>query len=194
MYGVPRLLDTVAASDAGDRLIADILGSLERFTGADWEQEDDITVVSLAWHGEGLLASFELPSEAGREREAMARIATAVAPLGLPAPRLEKLKTAVAEATMNAIEHGNGFRADVPVRVAAERTGGDLVVRIRDEGGAGPIPEAVTPDIHAKLRGEQSPRGWGLFLIQQMVDELRVTTDGRYHTTELVLHLEEAAS
>jgi serine phosphatase RsbU (regulator of sigma subunit)/anti-sigma regulatory factor (Ser/Thr protein kinase) len=194
MYGMPRLLATVAESDAGDRLIADILASLERFTGSDWEQEDDITVVSLGWNEAGLLASFDVPSEAGREREAMARIAAAVAPLDLAPPRLEKLKTAVAEATMNAIEHGNGFRADVPVRITAERAGGDLVVRIRDEGGAAPIPETVTPDIHAKLRGEQSPRGWGLFLIQQMVDELRVTTDGRYHTTELVLHLEEAPS
>ena len=46
------------------------------------------------------------------------------------------------------------------------------------------------PDLEAKLAGLQKPRGWGLFLIENMVDELRVSdADGR-HTVELVLNLE----
>ena len=191
MFGIPRLRAVLADAPTGDRLLADVLESLRGFTGADWEQEDDITLVSLAWHAAGLLTSFELPSEPGREREAMRRVADAVAPLGLPAGRMEKLKTAVAEATMNAIEHGNHNRAEVPVLVTAGVEGQDLVVRIRDEGGDQQIPITETPDVAAKLAGQQSPRGWGLFLIQQMVDRLRVTSDGRYHTAELIVHLEE---
>lgn len=35
-----------------------------------------------------------------------------MAGLGLPWPRLEWLKTAVGEATMNAMEHGNEYRTD----------------------------------------------------------------------------------
>jgi anti-sigma regulatory factor (Ser/Thr protein kinase) len=192
MFGIPRLCRVVAEAGSGDRLMAEVLAELERFTGPGWEQEDDITLVSLAWHGAGMLAEFELPSEPGREREAMNRVAQAVAPLRLPAPRLERLKTAVAEATMNAMEHGNHNRPDVPVRITAQVEGPDLVVRIRDEGGDQPIPITETPDVAAKLAGQQTPRGWGLFLIQQMVDTVRVTTDGRYHTAELVLRLEEA--
>ncbi len=192
MFGIPRLREVIAGADAGDRLLGAVLSALERFTGPAWEQEDDITLVSLGWHGGGMLAEFELPSEPGREREAMDRVAAAVAPLALPQARLDKLKTAVAEATMNAIEHGNHNRADIPVRVSAVVEGHDLVIRIRDEGGDHPIPITETPDIAAKLAGEQSPRGWGLFLIQQMVDGVRVTSDGRYHTAELVLHLEES--
>ena len=65
-----------------------------------------------------VLAEFELPSEPGNEREAIARVAGAVAGLGLEPARLERLKTAVAEATMNAMEHGNEYRADRPVRSA----------------------------------------------------------------------------
>lgn len=191
MFGIPRLRSVIGGAASGDRLLGDLLVALERFTGDGWEQEDDITLVSLGWHGAGLLTDFELPSEAGREREAMDRIAAAVAPLDLRTERLEKLRTAVAEATMNAIEHGNRFRAEVPVRISAEVVGSDLVVRVRDEGGDRPIAVTETPDIAAKLAGEQSPRGWGLFLIQQMVDVLRATSDGRYHTAELVLHLEE---
>ena len=47
------------------------------------------------------------------------------------------------------------------------------------------------PDLEAKLEGLQRPRGWGLFLIEKMVDEARVTSDGRATTPlELVLRLE----
>ncbi len=193
MFGIPRLRQVIAGADAGDRLLVEVLAELERFTGTGWEQEDDITLVSLGWHDAGLLTDFELPSEPGRERDAMERVAAAVAPLGLAGPALEKLKTAVAEATMNAIEHGNHSRREIPVRVTAGVEGNDLVVRIRDEGGDQPIPIVETPDVAAKLAGEQEPRGWGLFLIQQMVDTVRVTSDGRYHTAELVLHLEETS-
>jgi len=193
MFGIPRLRDVLAWGEGGDRLLGSVLRELERFTGAGWEQEDDITLVSLGWHAGGLLAAFELPSETGREREAMERVATAVASLGLAPARLDKLRTAVAEATMNAIEHGNRNEPERTVRISAEVTGGDLVVRVQDEGGATPIPIVETPDVAAKLTGEQSARGWGLFLIQEMVDKVRMTTEGPHHIVELVLHLEEAS-
>ncbi|MCL4832066.1 MAG: ATP-binding protein [Caldilineaceae bacterium] len=135
------------------------------------------------------LADFELPSAPGNEREAMAQIAEAVASLELPADRLEKLKTAVAEATMNGMEHGNRYRADLPVRVQAERDGQQLRVYITDHGGGAAIPDPATPDIDLKLAGLQSPRGWGLFLIKSMVDEMNVSDDGEKHTIELVINL-----
>jgi len=91
---------------------------------------------------------------------------------------------------MNAIEHGNEGRAEVPVEVEVVTTARELLVRIRDLGegsGTGGVDE---PDLEAKLAGLQKPRGWGLFLIENMVDEVRVTdTEGR-HTVELVLQLE----
>jgi hypothetical protein len=37
----------------------------------------------------------------------------------------------------------------------------------------------------------QTPRGWGLFLIQKMVDEVLVSGSPDHHTIELVMHLEE---
>src|SRR6202011_1822456 len=51
------------------------------------------------------------------------RVAGTVKDLGLPAQRLERLKTAVAEATMNAIEHGNGNRPEIPVEVEVTQDG-----------------------------------------------------------------------
>jgi serine/threonine-protein kinase RsbW len=138
------------------------------------------------------LDAFELPSEPGNERLALARVAETVQGLGLSDSRLEKLKTAVAEATMNAIEHGNGNRAEIPVEVEVTQDGDDIVVAISDQGGdatgqAGPAGPAEEPDLLQKLEGAQSPRGWGLFLIRNMVDAMDITTNGQRHTIWLTM-------
>jgi anti-sigma regulatory factor (Ser/Thr protein kinase) len=109
--------------------------------------------------------------------------------LNLSPPQLERLKTAVGEATMNAIEHGNKNRADVPVAVQVLLSDGRVRVRITDQGGGAPIPEAEAPDLEAKLAGLQTPRGWGLFLIKNMVDEIQLSSDAVHHTIELIVHL-----
>jgi len=141
------------------------------------------------------LDAFELPSAPGNERLALARVAESVADLGLPEPRLEKLKTAVAEATMNAIEHGNGNRAEIPVEVEVTLTGDEIVVAISDQGGelAGKPSPAEEPDLLKKLDGGQSPRGWGLFLIRNMVDAMDITTNGQRHTIWLTMRTGGAA-
>jgi hypothetical protein len=35
----------------------------------------------------------------------------------------------------------------------------------------------------------QTPRGWGLFLIKSLVDDMQVSRDGAHHTVDLILHL-----
>jgi anti-sigma regulatory factor (Ser/Thr protein kinase) len=132
---------------------------------------------------------FEIPSAPGNERLAMQQVAEIVQDAGLPAGRLEKLKTAVAEATMNALEHGNKYDPDKPARLKVFVEENSVRITITDEGGGAQVETAVTPDLEAKLAGEQSPRGWGLFLIQNMVDEMRVHQDDHHHTIELVMHL-----
>jgi anti-sigma regulatory factor (Ser/Thr protein kinase) len=144
------------------------------------------------------LDAFELPSEPGNERLALARVAETVQGLGLSDSRLEKLKTAVAEATMNAIEHGNGNRAEIPVEVEVTQDGDDIVVAISDQGGdatgqAGQAGPAEEPDLLQKLEGAQSPRGWGLFLIRNMVDAMDITTNGQRHTIWLTMRTGGAA-
>ena len=136
------------------------------------------------------LAEFSVPSEPGNERLAMESVAEAVSDLDIRGESLERLKTAVAEATMNAMEHGNKYRAEVPVEVMVLVEDQDLMVRITDRGsGPPPARGGDTPDLEAKLEGMQTPRGWGLFLIKSMVDEMSITGDDGHHTIELVVHL-----
>jgi len=204
LFGFPRLQALMGeASDGG--LVPFLLGRLHAFTGPDWEQEDDVTMVLLQAHHRGddsgqveTLARFELPSRPGNERRAMEQVAEIVGPLQLPQAKLDRLKTAVAEATMNAMEHGNKYREDAPVLIEVARDGRALMVSITDWGGSqfgsdDPASDAATPDLMAKLAGQQSPRGWGLFLIQNMVDEMQVASDGARHTVKLVFHLAEGA-
>lgn len=92
---------------------------------------------------------------------------------------------------MNAMEHGNEYRSDRPVRVRVVRSADRLRVQVTDQGEAGELAEErEAPDLEAKLEGRQKPRGWGLFLIEEMVDEARVTSEGGGRTVELVLRLE----
>lgn len=198
MFGFPRLQDVVGARRGRGEVIDRVLTELGRFTGAGWEQEDDITLVALTRRGLAAPApaggeldvSFQIASRPGNERQASERVAEAVAALRLEPARLEQLKTAVSEAVMNAIEHGNESRAELPVEIAARASESELIVAVSDQGGAQEIPEAETPDLEAKLEGLQTPRGWGLFLIRNMVDDVRVTSDGSRHTVELVVRLE----
>jgi serine phosphatase RsbU (regulator of sigma subunit)/anti-sigma regulatory factor (Ser/Thr protein kinase) len=203
MFGFPRLMGIVGGGGAGEALIDNCLKALDSFVGSDWDQEDDITLVTVQRAarardlsaasadatGNRVLTEFELPSEPGNERRAFALVTESVQELDLPDAQLERVKTAVAEATMNAIEHGNHNDPRVPVGVTASVEGQDLVVRITDGGGSDSLARPETPDLEAKLEGRQKPRGWGLFLIESMVDEMDVKSDGTARTVELIFHL-----
>jgi serine phosphatase RsbU (regulator of sigma subunit)/anti-sigma regulatory factor (Ser/Thr protein kinase) len=213
MFGFPRLRKLIMAQSAGsgEELVDFLLAELARFTGPDSEQEDDITLVTLersktgtgdleaplqpdttgTYGGRRVLADFTLPSEPGNERPAMEKVADAVKGLPLSKQRLDRLKTAVAEAAMNAMEHGNRYDPEVPVKIQVWLLKERLLVRVIDRG-SGPLSSltAKGPDLEAKLEDAQTPRGWGVFLIERMVDEVRVSGNPDHHTVELVMRLE----
>jgi len=205
MFGFPRLKEAVARYPGGGELIDRVLTDLREHTGTTAEQEDDITMVTLARSPSAAhptigvgpthqLVEFEVPSAEGNERLALQRVSAIVTPLGLDQARLKRLETAVGEATMNAMEHGNGYRVDQPVTVRVLTEANLVRVQITDLGGGAPERETEEPDIEAKLAGLQRPRGWGLFLIKNMVDEAHETSDGAGHTLELVMHLDDVSA
>ena len=220
MFSFPRLMRLVGERGGGAPLIDFLLGELASFTGPGWEQEDDVTLVALERApageelasvmflaaGEGderkeddgadwkMLDHFTVASEVGNERAVIQRVSSAVTGMQLPDRQLEQLKTAVAEAAMNAMEHGNHYQPEVPIDVEVLASDSHVAVRISDEGGASEIPHLETPDLAAKLAGEQSPRGWGLYLIQNLVDEMKISLDGQHHTIELIVKRQEATN
>lgn len=139
-----------------------------------------------AWQ---ILAEFSLPSQPGSDRLAREQVTAAIRTLNLSANDLERLKTAVAEATLNAIEHGNRYQPDLPVAIRIQASAKAVTVAITDQG-SGPIPDRQFPDLAAKVTGQQPSRGWGFFLIEKMTDDFRITGDEAHHTIELFLYLE----
>ena len=200
MYGFPRLMEHVGMRTKDEDMCGALVGDLENWTGSEAEQEDDITLVVVrrtasavgsaqAFNGaREVLASFSVASLEGNERVAIDRVAEVVGRLGLESSRLEKLKTAVGETVMNAIEHGNDNNPELEVGIEVKATQDRLSVRVTDHGGDKIIPDATAPDIEAKLAGDQTPRGWGLFLIGQMVDEVNTSRENGHHIVELVMN------
>ena len=132
-----------------------------------------------------------MPSAEGNERLALARVSEhRRASSACEAERLQRLETAVGEATMNAMEHGNKYDADLPVTVRVLTDHDRVASRSSTRAAARPSGAPEQPDIDAKLAGLQSPRGWGLFLIKNMVDEAHESTRRRDHTLELMMYLE----
>jgi serine/threonine-protein kinase RsbW len=118
----------------------------------------------------GSSVEVRIPSELGFEKVAMSTASSMAALMGFSADRIEDLKTAVAEACINAIEHGNQLDSSLNVGVVLSTTGDELEVRVIDDG-AGMNHAVAPPDIDRKMMGEEDTRGMGMFLIQALVDE-----------------------
>ena len=95
---------------------------------------------------------------------------------------------------MNAIEHGNDRRPELPVRLVIAATDTAVLVTVTDRAVNRAGEDVEVPDIDAKLAGAQSPRGWGLFLMRELVDEVRTRDSSGGHTVELVMHRDGTSS
>ena len=133
-----------------------------------------------------------LPSRLGYEKVAMSTAAAVAKLVGLQPDRIEDLKTAVAEACINAIEHGNRLNEKLSVGVILSASDDFLEVKVIDDG-KGMKGQPVKPDIDRKMHGEEDPRGMGMFLIQALVDEAEWVAgiDGKSSYVRLVIRLDK---
>ena len=114
---------------------------------------------------------LHIPNVFGYEKVAMDFAATAAKGMGLAEERIEDLKTSVSEACLNAIEHGNKMDASMKVGIILNVEEMNLHVTVQDVGDEiGPVE---TPNIDDKVAGRSGRRGWGIFLIKNLVDELK---------------------
>jgi serine/threonine-protein kinase RsbW len=133
---------------------------------------------------------FELhvPSRQGAEKIAMDFAATVAKSMAFPADRIEDLKTAVAEACMNAIEHGNKSDASTRVGIRLTVTGDRLQIAVQDRGaGPGAVP---SPDIESRMAGKVDTRGWGIFLITNLMDEVSFEANEQGNVVKMIIYLD----
>jgi len=118
-----------------------------------------------------LYRQWSIPSSFGSEREIIDQIAAEIRRREPDDSRTEDMKTAVAEACLNAIEHGNRFAADIPVTVTMVARDGSYSFTVADRGtGASAVPPRA-PRLIDKWRDDK-PRGWGLYLMGKLADRL----------------------
>ena len=135
-----------------------------------------------------------LPSRMGFEKVAMSTAAAVAKLMGFREDRDEDLKTAVAEACINAIEHGNRLNEKLSVGVVLAVGPDELEIKVIDDG-KGMKKQPAKPDIDRKMHGDEGPRGLGMFLIQALVDEAEwvVGTEGKSSYVRLVIRLDKDA-
>lgn len=139
---------------------------------------------------DGQTVEVSLPNKLGYERIAMECSASFAKIVGLVNERVEDLKTAVAEACLNAMEHGNKGRPDARVIVTMNYKDGAFSVSVVDQGDG--IKESSKEfDIEGKIQGQEPPRGLGMQLITQLMDQVEfneMTDQG--HAVRMVIKLQ----
>jgi len=110
-----------------------------------------------------------LPSTLGYEKVARSAAEAVAEEMGFSEDRIEDLKTAIAEACMNAIEHGNKEDKTTSVTVLLTAANQQLEIRVADQGLT-PMPEELPSPGR-----DDGARGWGMFFIAQLVDEIEIT-------------------
>jgi hypothetical protein len=79
--------------------------------------------------------------------------------MGFREERIDDLKTAVAEACINAIEHGNRLNEKLSVGVTLSAGTDQLEIKVMDDGkGMKSLP--IKPDIDARCMARKIPAGW----------------------------------
>ena len=130
-----------------------------------------------------------LPSRLGYERIAMDCSASFAKMAGFAPERIEDLKTAVAEACINAIEHGNKGHPDTRVLVTMNFKDDRFSVSVKD-GGDGILRLPRDRTVMKTIEKLQPPKGLGTFLIKQLVDEVefnQATEEG--HVVRMVFKI-----
>jgi serine/threonine-protein kinase RsbW len=114
---------------------------------------------------------LHIPSVMGYEKIAMECAASMAKKMGFSEDRIEDLKTAVAEACLNAMEHGNKMDTSTKVGITLTVEESRLQVTVKDEGKG--VGEIVSPSIESKIEGKDKTRGWGIYLIKSLMNEVK---------------------
>ena len=134
------------------------------------------------------IIALEIPNILGAEKVAIEKAVSIAKEMGFSQDRIDDLKTAIAEACINAIEHGNKFdeNTKVGITVAADDTKLEVVVH---DNGTGIDPDKI-PKKRVGENGFPKRRGYGVFLISNLVNEFSFEAHpGEGNKVKMLMHL-----
>jgi len=134
------------------------------------------------------LVELKLPNILGSEKVAIEKAVTIAEKMGFSMDKIEDLKTAIAEACINAIEHGNKFDENTQVGITFATDDTSLQVVVHDEGD-GIDPKKIPKD-RINKDGLPRRRGYGVFLISNLVNEFSIEKKpGKGNNVKMLIHL-----
>ena len=136
------------------------------------------------------LVELQLPNILGSEKVAIKNAVIIAQKMGFSKDKIEDLKTALAEACINAIEHGNKFDTNTMVGVTFAADEASLQVIVHDNGN-GIDPEKI-PKKYVTENGMPKRRGYGVFLIRNLVNEFSFEKKpGEGNKVKMLIHLDK---
>lgn len=120
---------------------------------------------------------LSFPSELGYEVIARDAVASFARKMGFDKERIDDLKTALSEACINAIEHGNRMQSQLRIDIVCTYDGHQLLIEVHDEGLQVFAPISTPLSIEQKVAGLGPLRGMGLLLMTQLADEASCVTN-----------------
>ncbi len=119
---------------------------------------------------------LSIPSHPIFERVVRASAAEVGAAFGFSDERVEDLKLAISEAVNNAIDHGNRGEVTKLVAVVFEIDGEKLEIRISDQGAGMERHDGARHVIDEQSLEMGQLRGFGMYLISELVDDYEVNS------------------
>jgi anti-sigma regulatory factor (Ser/Thr protein kinase) len=103
--------------------------------------------------------------------------------IGMTPDRVDEVRLAVVECCINAFEHSRSEerKVDITFSLLGDDEPDTLEIAVHDEGIGFSPTDVEEPKIEAKLRGSRK-RGWGLKIMQGLMDEVRILS-GTHGTT-----------
>lgn len=142
----------------------------------------------------GELVRLEIPAQpafVGVVRSVVAAVAAAID--GIDDDRLEDLRVAVSEACTNAVETHRRESLDDRVIVTCRLDDDRFSVAIEDSGSGFDVSDVPAPPGPDAMPSATSERGWGIQLIQALVDDVTFRQTGVGTVVDLVVRLDPVA-
>lgn len=118
---------------------------------------------------------FKIPSDSGHIKKASVKILNSLKKLNLDKDTLFDIRLCLEEAIINAIKYGNKRKKDLSVEISYSISGGRLEVTICDEGKGFDYNSIPDPRSRKNILKQG---GRGLFLIRNLMDEVRFNDKG----------------
>jgi len=96
-----------------------------------------------------------------------------------------EVSMALIEACINAFEHGKGNEEDNNIHIRFILRQDALVIEIKDKGYGFDASKVEMPEIAKKIHSNRK-RGWGLQLMRELMDEVKIDSDDKGTTITMI--------